>query len=120
MNPAASLATTKATTGMTPTTPVRRTTTVAYTATAACRTAGTPLHCSGSYARNGSFVEGRQPYSITRIGMEHALQIAYRTLMQYATSQSQFADIRLCHLQSAKDHYRDNSPQVEASPTRGT
>lgn len=77
-------------------------------------------HCDGSFARNGSFVEGRQPYSITRIGMEHALQIAYRTLMQYATSQAQYADIRLCHLQSAKDHYGDNSPQVEASPTRGT
>ncbi len=71
-------------------------------------------HCSGSYARNGSFVEGRQPYSITRIGMEKALQIAYRTLMQYATSQAQYADIRLCHLQSAKDLYGDNSPEVEA------
>ena len=112
-------ATTKATTGMTLTTPVHRMTAAVCTETAECRTAGTPLHCSGSYARNGSFVEGRQPYSMTRIGMEHALQIAYRTPMQYATSQAQNADIRLCHLQSAKDLYGDNSPQVEASPRRG-
>ena len=68
------------------------------------------LLCDGSYARNSSFVEGRQPYSITRISMEHALQIAYHTLMQNATSQAQNADIRHCHLQSAKDHYGDNSP----------
>ena len=67
-------------------------------------------HCDGSFADNGEFVEGRQPYSMTRIGMEHALQIAYRTPMQYATSQAQYADIRLCHLQSAKDLYGDNSP----------
>ena len=51
---------------------------------------------------------------MTGIGMEKALQIVYRTLMQYATSQSQFADIRLCHLQSAKDLYGDNSPEVAA------
>ena len=78
------------------------------------------LLCDGESADNGEFVEGGQPYSMTGIGMEKALQIAYRTLMQYATSQAQYADIRLCHLQSAKDHYGDNSPQVEASPTRGT
>ena len=72
------------------------------------------LLCDGESADNGEFVEGGQPYSMTGIGMEKALQIAYRTLMQYATSQAQYADIRLCHLQSAKDLYGDNSPEVEA------
>jgi hypothetical protein len=34
--------------------------------------------------------------------------------VQYATSQSQYADIRLCHLQAAKDLYGDNSSEVQA------
>lgn len=72
------------------------------------------LLCEGESADNSEFVEGGQPYSMTGIGMEKAQQIAYRTLMQYATSQAQYADIRLCHLQSAKDLYGDNSPEVEA------
>ena len=72
------------------------------------------LLCEGESADNSYFVEGGQPYSMTGIGMEKALQIAYRTLMQYATSQAQFADIRLCHIQSAKDLYGDGSPEVEA------
>ena len=46
--------------------------------------------------------------------MEKALQIAYRTLTQYATNQAQYADIRLCHIQSAKDLYGDNSPELQA------
>ncbi len=72
------------------------------------------LLCEGESADNSEFVEGGQPYSMTGIGIEKALQIAYRTLMQYATSQAQYADIRLCHLQAAKDLYGDNSPEVEA------
>ena len=72
------------------------------------------LLCEGEDADNSEFVDGGKPYSMTGIGMEKALQIVYRTLMQYATSQSQFADIRLCHLQSAKDLYGDNSPEVAA------
>jgi hypothetical protein len=63
---------------------------------------------------NSEFVEGGKPYTMTGIGIEKALQIAYRTLMQYATSQSQYADIRLCHIHSAKDLYGDNSTEVEA------
>ena len=47
---------------------------------------------------NSEFVEGGKPYTMTGIGIEKALQIAYRTLMQYATSQSQYTDIRLCHI----------------------
>ena len=72
------------------------------------------LLCDGESADNSEFVEGSQPYTMTGIGIEKALQIAYRTLMQYATSQSQYADIRLCHIQSAKDLYGDNSLEVEA------
>ena len=51
---------------------------------------------------------------MTGIGMEKAVQIAYRTLTQYATIQAQYADIRLCHIQAAKDLYGDNSPEVQA------
>ena len=72
------------------------------------------LLCDGETFDNSYFVEGGKPYKMTGIGIEKAQQIAYRTLMQYATSQAQYADIRLCHLQSAKDLYGDNSPEVEA------
>ena len=72
------------------------------------------LLCEGETANNSYFVEGGKPYSMTGIGMEKAVQIAYRTLVQYATSQSQYADIRLCHIQAAKDLYGDNSAEVEA------
>ena len=72
------------------------------------------LLCEGETSDNSNFVEGGKPYSMTGIGMEKALQIAYRTLTQYATSQSQYADIRLCHLQAAKDLYGDNSSEVQA------
>ena len=68
----------------------------------------------GEPSDNSNFVEGGKPYSMTGIGMEKALQIAYRTSTQYATSQSQYADIRLCHLQAAKDLYGDNSSEVQA------
>ena len=72
------------------------------------------LLCDGDTGDNSNFVEGGTSYTMTGIGMEKALQIAYRTLMQYATSQSQYADIRLSHIQAAKDLYGDNSPEVEA------
>ena len=72
------------------------------------------LLCEGESSDNSNFVEGGQPYSMTGIGMEKALQIAYRTLTQYATNQAQYADIRLCHIQSAKDLYGDNSPELQA------
>ncbi len=72
------------------------------------------LLCEGESADNSHFVEGGKPYSMTGIGMEKAVQIAYRTLVQYATSQSQYADIRLCHIQAAKDLYGDNSTELEA------
>ena len=72
------------------------------------------LLCEGDTSDNSNFVEGGKPYSMTGIGMEKALQIAYRTLVQYATSQAQYADIRLCHIQAAKDLYGENSPEMEA------
>ena len=72
------------------------------------------LLCDGEIFDNGYFVEGGKPYMMTGIGIEKAQQIAYRTLVQYATSQSQYADIRLCHIQSAKDLYGDNSTEVQA------
>ena len=72
------------------------------------------LLCEGETADNSNYVEGGKPYSMTGIGMDKALQIVYRTLMQYATSQSQYADIRLCHIHAAKDLYGDNSAEVQA------
>lgn len=53
-------------------------------------------------------------YSVTGIGIEKARQIAYRTLTEYATEQSQYADIRLCSVQAAKDLYGDDSDEVKA------
>ena len=72
------------------------------------------LLCEGDTGDNSNFVEGGKPYSMTGIGMDKALQIAYRTLIQYATNQAQYADIRLCHIQAAKDLYGDNSTEVQA------
>ena len=44
-------------------------------------------------------------YQVTGIGIEKSRQIAYRTLVQYATQKSQYADIRLASIQAAKDLY---------------
>ena len=46
------------------------------------------------------------------IGIEKAQQIAYRTLTEYATSESQYADIRLYSLQSAIDLYGAESAEL--------
>lgn len=46
-------------------------------------------------------------YDIKGIGIEKARQIAYRTLVSYASEQSQYADFRLCTLQAADDLYGD-------------
>ena len=53
------------------------------------------------------------PYNITGIGINKSEQIAYRTLTEYATQQSQYADIRLASLQAAEDLYGENSLEVQ-------
>lgn len=44
-------------------------------------------------------------YQVAGIGIEKSRQIAYRTLVQYATQKSQYADIRLASIQASKDLY---------------
>ena len=51
-------------------------------------------------------------YNITGIGIEKSQQIAYRTLTEYATQESQYADIRLASLQAAADLFGENAPEV--------
>ena len=53
-------------------------------------------------------------YQVDGIGLEKSQQIAYRTLTEYATEESQYADIRLASLQAAEDLYGVNSAEVEA------
>ena len=53
-------------------------------------------------------------YQVEGIGIEKSLQIAYRTLTEYATQESQYADIRLASLQAAEDLYGANSAEVES------
>ena len=53
-------------------------------------------------------------YQVEGIGLEKSQQIAYRTLVEYATEESQYADIRLASLQAAEDLYGANSAEVEA------
>ena len=53
------------------------------------------------------------PYNITGIGIDKSEQIAYRTLIEYATSESQYADIRIVSLQAAEDLYGENSVEVQ-------
>ena len=53
-------------------------------------------------------------YQVTGIGIEKSQQIAYHTLSEYATSESQYADIRLASLQAAKDLYGEQSAEVKA------
>ena len=52
-------------------------------------------------------------YQVEGIGLEKSQQIAYRTLTEYATQQSQYADIRLASLQAAEDLYGENSVEVQ-------
>ncbi len=51
-------------------------------------------------------------YDITGIGIEKSRQIAYRTLTEYATRESQYADIRLASLQAAKDLFGADAVEV--------
>ena len=51
-------------------------------------------------------------YNLTGIGVEKAEKIAFRTLVQYATRQSDYSDIRKCFVEAATDLY--GSTEVEA------
>lgn len=53
-------------------------------------------------------------YQVDGIGIEKSQQIAYRTLTEYATEESQYADIRLASLQAAEDLFGENAPEVVA------
>ena len=44
-------------------------------------------------------------YDVKGIGIEKSRQIAYRALVYYATTESQYADFRMCALQAADDLY---------------
>ena len=52
-------------------------------------------------------------YDVQGVGIEKSQQIAYRTLVVYATQKSQYADIRLSTLQAAKDLY-PNGTEADA------
>ncbi len=52
-------------------------------------------------------------YDVTGIGIKKAEQIAYLTLTEYATSKAQYADIRLCSHQAAKQLYGDESVEAK-------
>ena len=67
------------------------------------------LSDGGTGANDNNFT-----YDVTGIGIDKAQQIAYRTLTEYATRESQYADIRLCSLQAAEDLYGANSAEVES------
>lgn len=51
------------------------------------------------------------------ITKEKAEQVFYRALTNYLTSKSQFIDLRIAIIQSAKDLYGDNSTEVNAAKT---
>lgn len=53
-------------------------------------------------------------YQVNGIGIEKSQQIAYRTLTEYATQESQYADIRLASLQAAEDLFGENAAEVMA------
>ena len=53
-------------------------------------------------------------YQVDGIGIEKSQQIAYRTLTEYATQESQYADIRLASLQAAEDLFGEYAPEVVA------
>ena len=53
-------------------------------------------------------------YQLDGIGISKSQQIAYRTLVEYATEEAQYADIRLASIQAAKDLYGDNSKEALA------
>ena len=51
-------------------------------------------------------------YNVTGIGIDKSQQIVYRTLVEYATEQSQYADVRLASLQAAEDLFGKDSEEV--------
>lgn len=53
-------------------------------------------------------------YDVTGIGIEKGQQIAFRTLVQYAAKQSDYADIRKCFIEAATDLYGETSAEVAA------
>lgn len=53
-------------------------------------------------------------YQVDGIGLEKSQQIAYRTLTEYATEESQYADIRLASLQAAEDLFGEEAPEIAA------
>ena len=58
--------------------------------------------------------DGGYQYKVTGIGIEKSRQLAYRTLVQYATKTSQYADIRKCFIQAATDLHGATSAEVDA------
>ena len=52
-------------------------------------------------------------YEINGMGIEKSRLIAYRTLTEYATQESQYADIRLASLQATKDLFGEESDEVK-------
>ena len=47
------------------------------------------------------------------MGIEKSQQIAYRTLVEYATEEAQYADICLASIQATKDLYGNNSNEMK-------
>ena len=52
-------------------------------------------------------------YEISGMGIEKSQQIAYRTLVEYATEEAQYADICLASIQATKDLYGNNSNEMK-------
>ncbi len=68
------------------------------------------LLCDGGTDTN----DNGYTYIVNGIGVDKAQHIAFRTLVQYATSASDFADIRKCFIQAAKDLHGENSDEVRS------
>ncbi len=68
------------------------------------------LLCNGGSGTN----DNSDSYNITAIGMSKAEKIAFRTLNNYLTTNSQYADARTYSIQSAIDLYGVCSPEVMA------
>jgi len=66
------------------------------------------LLCTGGSGINDNSVS----FNVVALGMTKAQSIAYRTLTQYLTSNSQYADARLYSIQSAIDLYGNCSNEV--------
>ncbi len=68
------------------------------------------LLCNGDTGTN----DHGYNYSVTGIGIDKGVKIAYRTLVQYATEESDYADIRNSYIEAATDLYGASSNEVEA------